>query len=133
MLKRRTGLCRRLLLLTGDVVIALQHRQKKSNELQDIRDNQAKLQLYFEQLTEDALNMVSTYMSYSAQKTNEVMKVLTVFSAFFLPLTFVVGIYGMNFDIMPELRWKYGYLSVLVIMGLIFLVIYTWFKRRRWL
>ena len=133
MLKRRTGLCRRLLLLTGDVVIALQHRQKKSNELQDIRDNHAKLQLYFEQLTEDALNMVSTYMSYSAQKTNEVMKVLTVFSAFFLPLTFVVGIYGMNFDIMPELRWKYGYLSVLVIMGLIFLVIYTWFKRRRWL
>lgn len=133
MLKRRTGLCRRLLLLTGEVVSALQHRQKKSNELQDIRDAQAKLQLYYDQLTEDAINMVSTYMSYNAQKTNEVMKVLTVFSAFFLPLTFIVGIYGMNFDVMPELRWKYGYLMILVVMLLIFIIIYTWFRRRKWL
>lgn len=133
MLKRRTGLCRRLLLLTGEVVSALQHRQKKSNELQDIRDNQAKLQLYYDQLTEDAINMVSTYMSYNSQKTNEVMKVLTVFSAFFLPLTFIVGIYGMNFDVMPELRWKYGYLMILVLMLLIFIIIYSWFRRRRWL
>ena len=133
MLKRRTGLCRRLLLLTGEVVDALQHRQKKSNELQDIRDAQAKLQLYYDQLTEDAINMVSTYMSYNAQKTNEVMKVLTVFSAFFLPLTFIVGIYGMNFDVMPELRWKYGYLMILLMMLLIFIIIFTWFRRRRWL
>ncbi|MFN5421912.1 MAG: CorA family divalent cation transporter [bacterium] len=133
MLKRRTGLCRRLLLLTGEVVSALQHRQKKSNELQDIRDAQAKLQLYYDQLIEDAINMVSTYMSYNAQKTNEVMKVLTIFSAFFLPLTFIVGIYGMNFDIMPELRWRYGYLMIMLVMLLIFIVIYTWFKRRRWL
>lgn len=133
MLKRRTGLCRRLLLLTGEVVSALQHRQKKSNELQDIRDNQAKLQLYYDQLTEDAINMVSTYMSYNSQKTNEVMKVLTVFSAFFLPLTFIVGIYGMNFDVMPELRWKYGYLMILTVMLLIFIIIYAWFRRRRWM
>ena len=133
MLKRRTGLCRRLLLLTGEVVSALQHRQKKSNELQDIRDNQAKLQLYYDQLVEDAINMVSTYMSYNAQKTNEVMKVLTVFSAFFLPLTFIVGIYGMNFDIMPELRWKYGYLLIMLVMMLVFIIIYSWFRKRRWL
>lgn len=119
--------------MTGEVVDALQHRQKKSNELQDIRDAQAKLQLYYDQLTEDAINMVSTYMSYNAQKTNEVMKVLTVFSAFFLPLTFIVGIYGMNFDVMPELRWKYGYLMILLMMLLIFIIIFTWFRRRRWL
>ena len=133
MLKRRTGLCRRLLLLSGEVVNAVQHRQKKSSELQDIRDSQAKLQLFYEQLSEDAINLVSTYMSYSAQKTNEVMKVLTIFSAYFLPLTFIVGVYGMNFDRMPELRWKYGYPAILLVMFLVFLVIYLWFRRRKWL
>jgi magnesium transporter len=120
-------------LLSGEVVNAVQHRQKKSSELQDIRDSQAKLQLFYEQLSEDAINLVSTYMSYSAQKTNEVMKVMTIFSAYFLPLTFIVGVYGMNFDRMPELRWKYGYPAILLVMFLVFLVIYLWFRRRKWL
>ena len=133
MLKRRTGLCRKLLLLTGEVVSAVRHRQKKSNELQDIGDNQVKLQLFYDQLSEDSQNLVSTYMSYSAQKTNEVMKVLTLFSAYFLPLTFIVGIYGMNFDIMPELRYQYGYPIIMGLMLLIFLLIFFWFKRRKWL
>jgi magnesium transporter len=132
-LKRRTGLCRKLLLLTGEVVSAVRHRQKKSNELQDIGDSQVKLQLFYDQLSEDSQNLVSTYMSYSAQKTNEVMKVLTLFSAYFLPLTFIVGIYGMNFDIMPELRHRYGYPIIMLIMLLIFLLIFFWFKRRKWL
>jgi magnesium transporter len=72
-------------------------------------------------------------MSYSAQKTNEVMKVLTIFSAYFLPLTFIVGVYGMNFELMPELRWKFGYPAVLLFMFIVFLVIYLWFRRRKWL
>ncbi|MEN9951108.1 MAG: hypothetical protein RLY85_1860 [Bacteroidota bacterium] len=133
MLKRRTGLCRRLLLLTGEVVSAVQHRQKKSSEMQDIRDSQAKLQLFYEQLSEDAINLVSTYMSYSAQKTNDVMKVLTIFSAYFLPLTFIVGVYGMNFEWMPEIRWKYGYPVIILLMLVVFMVIYLWFRRRKWL
>jgi len=133
MLKRRTSLCRKLLLLTGEVVSAVQHRQKKSYELQDIRDTQTKLQLFFDQLNEDSQNLISTYMSYSAQKTNEVMKVLTLFSAYFLPLTFIVGIYGMNFDNMPELRYRYGYPIIMVLMLFIFLLIFFWFKRRKWL
>lgn len=133
MLKRRTGLCRKLLLLTGEVVSAIRHRQKKSNELQDIGDNQVKLQLFYDQLSEDSQNLVSTYMSYSTQKTNEVMKVLTLFSAYFLPLTFIVGIYGMNFDNMPELRYRYGYPIIMGLMLLIFLLIFFWFKRRKWL
>jgi magnesium transporter len=133
MLKRRTGLCRRLLLLTGEVVSAVQHRQKKSSEMQDIRDSQAKLQLFYEQLSEDAINLVSTYMSYSAQKTNDVMKVLTIFSAYFLPLTFIVGVYGMNFEWMPEIRWKYGYPAIILLMLVVFMVIYLWFRRRKWL
>ena len=112
MLKRRTGLCRKLLLLTGEVVSAVRHRQKKSNEMQDIGDNQVKLQLFYDQLSEDSQNLVSAY---------------------FLPLTFIVGIYGMNFDIMPELRYQYGYPIIMGLMLLIFLLIFFWFKRRKWL
>jgi magnesium transporter len=52
---------------------------------------------------------------------------------FFLPLTFIVGVYGMNFHYMPELRERWGYPAVLVGMGLVTLVIYLWFRRRGWL
>ena len=133
LLKRRAGLCKKLLLLTGEVVSAVQHRQKKSSEMQDIRDSQIKLQLFYDQMTEDALNLVSMYMSISANKTNDVMKILTIFSAYFLPLTFIVGVYGMNFDFMPELGWKYGYPMVIGFMVLVFLLIYFWFRRKKWL
>ena len=130
LLKRRASLCKKLLLLTGEVVSAVQHRQKKSSEVQDIRDSQIKLQLFYDQLTEDALNLVSMYMSISANKTNDVMKVLTIFSAYFLPLTFIVGVYGMNFEFMPELEWTYGYPLVLGLMLVVFLLIYFWFRRK---
>jgi magnesium transporter len=133
LLKRRAGLCKKLLLLTGEVVSAVQHRQKKSSELQDIRDSQIKLQLFYEQLSEDALNLVSMYMSISANKSNEVMKVLTIFSAYFLPLTFIVGVYGMNFEFMPELEWTFGYPLVIGLMVLVFIIIYSWFRRKKWL
>jgi magnesium transporter len=133
LLKRRAGLSKKLLLLTGEVVSAVQHRQKKSSEMQDIRDSQIKLQLFYDQMTEDALNLLSMYMSISANKTNDVMKILTIFSAYFLPLTFIVGVYGMNFDFMPELGWKYGYPMVIGFMVLVFLLIYIWFRRKKWL
>lgn len=133
LLKRRASLCKKLLLLTGEVVSAVQHRQKKSSELQDIRDSQIKLQLFYEQLSEDALNLVSMYMSISANKSNEVMKVLTIFSAYFLPLTFIVGVYGMNFEFMPELEWTFGYPLVIGLLVLVFIIIYVWFRRKKWL
>lgn len=76
---------------------------------------------------------VDLYYSQVSTKTNEVIKVLTILSALFLPATFIVGFYGMNFDTMPELRWEYGYpfaigLIVIVVIGLL-----MFFKKKGWL
>lgn len=72
------------------------------------------------------------YFSAQNQKMNQVMKTLTVVSVFFMPLTFIVGIYGMNFDNMPELHWQYGYFMVLGLMFLLLLVMIYYFKKKKW-
>ena len=87
----------------------------------------------YSQILEDVNNLMGLYMSFSAQKTNEVMKVLTVFSVFFMPLTFIVGIYGMNFEFMPELKWTFGYPLVLMLMIVVATGIYLWFRKKNWL
>ena len=105
----------------------------KSDDLQDSRDLHVKLLNIYDQIHEDVSNLVNFYLSISAQKTNDVIKVLTIFSVFFMPLTFVVGIYGMNFEYMPELKMRYGYPILLGIMVLLSGGIYLWFRRKRWL
>jgi magnesium transporter len=60
------------------------------------------------------------------------MKMLTVISTIFMPLTFIVGIYGMNFDNMPELRWQWGYFGVLGVMLLIVMVMLYYFRKKKW-
>ncbi len=71
---------------------------------------------------------------YTAQghRMNEVMKILTVISSIFMPLTFIAGIYGMNFDNLPELHWKYSYFFVLGLMFLIVLSMIYYFKKKKW-
>lgn len=101
--------------------------------LQDLRELYVSLETSFEQTIENTNNLLNLYISLSSQRTNEVMRVLTVFAVFFMPLTFIVGIYGMNFDIMPELRHPLGYPAVMLVMGTITLGIYLWFKRKGWL
>lgn len=77
--------------------------------------------------------MVDLYHSTISTRTNDVMKVLTIISTIFIPLTFIAGVYGMNFEVMPELSWKYGYLSVWIVMlGVAGFLIWV-FKRKSWL
>lgn len=68
-----------------------------------------------------------------SQRANQVMKILTIFSAFFLPLNFIVGIYGMNFESMPELKHPYGYFGVWVALISTVVVIYSWFVHKGWI
>ena len=77
--------------------------------------------------------IMDIYMNAVSNRLNEVMKVLTVISTIFIPLTFIVGVYGMNFDNMPELHMKYSYPVVWLIMVLIILIMLYYFKRKKWL
>ena len=77
--------------------------------------------------------MSNTYYSVQGQRMNEIMRVLTVVSAIFIPLTFIVGVYGMNFENMPELKYAHGYYTVIGIMILIGLGLLTFFWKRGWL
>jgi magnesium transporter len=133
-LKRRVGLIKRMLWQTQNVVARLTPAGERPLPLyQDLKENAESYYFWADQLHEDLNNLLSMHVTMASQRTNEVMRVLTVFSAFFLPLTFVVGVYGMNFRFMPELGQRWGYPVVLGLMAVISLVIFIWFRRRGWL
>lgn len=132
-LKNRAGLYKKLLLLSNEVVNSIRVEGDQRPALQDVRDLHTKLVLLYDQVQDDANNLLNIYLSLSARKTNDVMKLLTIFSVFFMPLTFIVGIYGMNFKYMPELESPLGYPITLIVMVLVCVIIFFWFKRKRWL
>lgn len=72
------------------------------------------------------------YFSSQSHRMNQIMKILTAVSVIFMPLTFIVGVYGMNFDFMPELRYKYGYWTVMAVMFLLVVVMVVYFKKKKW-
>jgi len=83
-------------------------------------------------------SLLDTYLSSVSQRMNDIMKVLTIIATIFMPLTFIVGVYGMNFATaspwnMPELHWRYGYFYALGVMFVIALAMLVYFKRKRWL
>jgi len=76
---------------------------------------------------------LDTYMTTISNRMNEVMKVLTIIATIFIPLTFIAGIYGMNFESMPELKWRYGYAAVWVVMILLGIGMFAFFRRKKWM
>jgi magnesium transporter len=76
---------------------------------------------------------MEVYLSSISNRTNEIMKVLTIISAVFIPLTLVAGIYGMNFKYLPELEWRWGYPFALGLMVVFALVLLTFFRAKGWL
>jgi magnesium transporter len=133
-LKRQVTLIKRLLLRTLDVVQRLSPGTGRAATLfRDVQENIESSHFYADELLDDVNTVLNVQLALAAHRTGEVMRILTVFSVFFLPLTFLVGVYGMNFDFMPELRSRWGYPLVLAGMGGIVLAIYLWFRRRGWL
>ena len=101
--------------------------------LRDIHDHTIEINETLHIQREMSFGLMEIYMSNVSNKMNEVMKVLTIMASIFIPLTFLAGIYGMNFRHMPELEWEYGYYGVLGLMLGIFILMIIYFKRKGWL
>jgi magnesium transporter len=134
LLKRQVTLIKRLLWRTVDVVQRMSPPSgRAAPHYRDVQDNAESSHFYADELLDDVNTLLNIQLALASHRTGEVMRVLTVFSVFFLPLTFIVGVYGMNFEYMPELRSRWGYPAVLAAMGLVTLAIFLWFRRRGWL
>ncbi|SEL33506.1 magnesium transporter CorA family protein [Parapedobacter koreensis] len=131
--KRQIDVIRRLMLLSYEIVDNIDSIGQRDAYTRDLRDLYIRTQTIFDNLSENTGQLLSVYFSISSKRTNEIMRVLTIFSVFFMPLTFIVGIYGMNFRFMPELEWHYGYPAAMLLMVGISVAIYFWFKRKGWL
>jgi magnesium transporter len=133
LIKRRTYVIRKLFNLSQEVVDHMNAMDKSGPVQQDLQDYFVRYDTQIEEVYDSINSLLHIYISISSQRTNEVMRTLTVFTAFFLPLTFIVGIYGMNFQFMPELQQQYGYPAVIIAMLIITIIIWIWFKRKGWM
>ncbi|NDV47416.1 magnesium and cobalt transport protein CorA [Paludibacter sp. 221] len=77
-------------------------------------------------------DLVNIYHTSISTKLNDIMKVLTIISVIFIPITFIVGVYGTNFEYIPELGWKYGYIAMWVVMAVVVIGMLWYFKRKKW-
>jgi len=101
--------------------------------LRDALDHSTEINEDLHVYREMSMTLLEMYMSTVSNKMNEVMKVLTIMASIFIPLTFLAGIYGMNFEHMPELHWKYSYFVLLAAMLVLFIGMLIYFRRKRWL
>ncbi|WP_404454089.1 magnesium/cobalt transporter CorA [Virgibacillus necropolis] len=106
--------------------------QKRKEYFVDIHDHLIKVADITTSNRELTQDIRDSYLSLNAHQTNRTMQVLTVISVIFMPLTFIVGIYGMNFTFMPELDEKYGYFVVWAIMLVVSIGMYVWFRKKGW-
>ena len=116
-------------LVKSDSDFITPQNEKHYKELQDNINQVVELLDYYRELLYDELNI---YHSSMSTKLNDIMALLTIFSVIFIPITFIVGVYGMNFDNMPELHLRYGYFIVWGVMVLIAIGMLWYFKKRKW-
>lgn len=99
----------------------------------DIYDHMVQVLDYIDTYREISAELKESYLSNLTLRMNQVMKLLTIITSIFIPLSFIAGIYGMNFRNMPELGWKYGYYTILGIMFLLTVGMLIYFRRKKWL
>jgi len=101
--------------------------------LRDVYDHSIQVIDTIETFRDMISGMLDIYLSSISNKMNEVMKVLTIIATIFIPLTFIVGIYGMNFEYIPELKLHWGYFAVLFIMAVVSIIMIIYFRKKKWL
>jgi len=131
-LKRKTGLNSRLLNISHEWVENFKLLKLSETEITDLNDKYKSVLADFDHLNVQITNLISMFLALTDQKANQVMKMLAIYSVYFLPITFIAGVYGMNFSYMPELSKKYGYFLTLGFMGLIVVVTYIYLQRKKW-
>lgn len=102
-------------------------------QLTDLLEQAERLHSLSSLLYETTSDLINGYLSVSAHRLNNVMRVLTVVTVLFVPLTFIAGIYGMNFEYIPELKWRWGYFAVIGVMAAMVIGLLALFRRRGWL
>lgn len=133
-LKRTATVVKRMMLHTTDTLRQMEPQNGgPSHSCRFLMESAQALYLVADELLDDLNSLISTQLALGAQHTNEVVRILTLFSAVFMPLTFIVGVYGMNFRYMPEIAWQYGYGAAWLLMISVTAIIWGWFKRRGWL
>ncbi len=132
--KRRLNVIRKMMKLQLELIDSVATLPESEKNRFGFRKNQRKKTSLLLSRAESAIEgmnqLLGLQLALESQKTNGVMRVLTVFSAFFLPLSFIAGVYGMNFEVMPELKHPLGYFGALAFMGVISGGIAIWFKKR---
>nr|MBS0038074.1 magnesium/cobalt transporter CorA [Saprospiraceae bacterium] len=101
--------------------------------IRDLYDHTIQVIETIEVLRDMSSGMTDLYMSSVSNKMNNVMKILTIIATIFIPLTFIAGIYGMNFEYMPELTWRWGYFGILAIMLIIIVGMLAYFRKNKWI
>ncbi len=137
--KRNTVLLRKQIWPLREVINSMQRGGsgliKKSTAifLRDLYDHTVQIIETIESLRDILAGLHDVHLTIVSNRMNEIMKVLTIFASIFIPLTFIAGIYGMNFSYMLELHWRYGYFVILGLMLLIGLSMVAYFRRKNWL
>lgn len=130
--KRKVGLNLKVLNLSSDWVNNLEKLPLNEVEIKDLKDSYKDSISDFDHLNSQTTNLISLFLALSDQKANQTMKMLAIYSVYFLPITFIAGVYGMNFKYMPELEHPYGYFAALGLMLLVVLVTFIYIRRKKW-
>ena len=130
--KRKVGLNQKVLNLSSEWVNSFDKLPLEAVEIKDLKDSYKDSLSDYDHLTIQTANLISIYLALSDQKANQVMKMLAIYSVYFLPITFIAGLYGMNFKFMPELEHPYGYFATLGVMVLIVIITFIYFRRKKW-
>lgn len=138
-LKRQTILLQRSIWPLREVVSGMMRSEasllKKTTViyLRDVYDHTIQIMDTIETFRDILAGMMEVYLFSVSNRTNEIMKVLTIIGTIFIPLTFITGVYGMNFEFMPPFNWEYGYYAVMSGMLIIVIFLLLYFRKRRWI